>query len=180
MHEKLEIPVYSMLPKPLIRLCVGGTADSEHGGTKTAMWYLAELVLKIIVADDPRNLVHQNLVLIRADAPEEAYEKALHFGKTSETSYENSDGKAVHITFEGLSDLDSIDEELEDGAELTFHYKVNVSEEQLRSIVQPRDRLRALLPPTRAEGPDYASREILALVEKKLGARSSTLDPPIK
>ena len=126
------------------------------------MWYLAELVMQIVVADDPRNVVHQNLVLVSADAPEEAYEKALHFGK-------NPDGKSVQISFEGLSDLDQIDEELEDGAELTFHYKVNVSEEQLRSIVQPRDRLRAFLPPTRAEGPDYTSREILALVERKLG-----------
>jgi len=143
--------------------------DSGHGGIRSAVWYLAELVMKIVVADDPRNVVHQNLVLVRADAPEEAYEKALHFGKGSETSYENPEGKLVQITFEGLSDLDLILEELEDGAELTFHYKINVSEEQLRSIVQPKDRLRAFLPPKRAEGPDYASREILALVERKSG-----------
>jgi len=133
------------------------------------MWYLAEVVMKIVVADDPRNVVHQNLVLIRAATPEEAYEKALHCGKNGETSYDNPEGKAVQITFEGLSDLDLIDEELEDGAELTFHYKVSVSEEQLQSIVQPRDRLRAFVPPTRAEGPDYTSREILALVERELG-----------
>jgi hypothetical protein len=158
-----------MLQKLLIRLHAGVTAGSEHGGVRIVMWYLAELVMQIVVADDPRNVVHQNLVLVSADAPEEAYEKALHFGKNSETSYENPDGKSVQISFEGLSDLDQIDEELEDGAELTFHYKVNVSEEQLRSIVQPRDRLRAFLPPTRAEGPDYTSREILALVERKLG-----------
>ena len=133
------------------------------------MWYLAELVMKIIVADDPRNVVHQNLVLVRADAPEEAYEKALHFGKSSETSYENPNGKTVQITFEGLSDLvDVIDEELEDGTELMFHYKVSVSEEQLRSIVLSKDRLHAFLPPTRAEGPEYASREVLDLVEREL------------
>jgi hypothetical protein len=137
-----------------------------------AMWYLAELVMKIVVADDARNVVHQNLVLVRATTPEEAYEKALHFGKNAETSYENPDGKTVQISFEGLSDLDLIDEELEDGAELRFHYKVNVSEEQLQSIVRPRDRLRAFLPPMRAEGPDYSSRDVLALVRRKLGERS--------
>jgi len=136
----------------------------------TDTWYIAELVMKMIVADDPRNVVHQNLVLIRADAPEKAYEKALLLGKKSETSYENPEGKAVQITFEGLSDLDLIYEELEDGAEIAFHYKTNVSEEQLQSIVKPRDRLRAFLPPMRAEGPDYKSREVLALVERKLGA----------
>jgi len=134
-------------------------------------WYFAELVMKIIVADDPRNVVHQNLVLIRADAPEEAYEKALLLGKKGETSYENSDGKAVQITFAGLSDLDLIYEELEDGAEIAFHYKVDVSEEALQSIVRPRDRLRAFLPPTKAEGPNYASGEILALAERELSNR---------
>lgn len=139
---------------------------------EAAMWYLAELVMKIVVEDDPRNVVHQNVVLVRAATPDEAYEKALHFGKNGETSYENPDGKSVQISFEGLSDLDLIDEELEDGAELTFHYKVNVSEEQLRSIVRPRDRLRAFLPPMRAEGPDYSSRDVLALVGRKLGGRS--------
>jgi hypothetical protein len=106
--------------------------------------------------------------LISADAPEEAYVKALQIGKNSETSYENPDGKAVEITFEGLSDLDLIDEELEDGAELTFHYKVDVSEKQLQSILQPKDCLRAFLPSRPAEGPNYASKEILAEVERRI------------
>jgi len=132
------------------------------------MWYVAEVVMKIVVAEDPRNVVHQNLVLISADAPEEAYVKALQIGKNSETSYENPDGKAVEITFEGLSDLDLIDEELEDGAELTFHYKVDVSEKQLQSILQPKDCLRAFLPHRPAEGPNYASKEILAEVERRI------------
>jgi Domain of unknown function (DUF4288) len=133
------------------------------------MWYVAELVMKIVVAEDPRHVVHQNLVLIHADAPEEAYEKALYFGKNGEASYENPDGKSVQISFEGLSDLDLIDEELEDGAEIAFHYKTDVSEEQLRNMVKPRDRLRAFLPPMRAEGPDYTSKDVLALVAQKLG-----------
>lgn len=137
------------------------------------MWYVAELVMKIVVAEDARNVVHQNLVLIHADAPEEAYTKALEVGKNNEVSYENPEGKRVEITFEGLSDLDQIYEDLEDGAELTFRSTMDVSEEQLRSLVQPKDRLRAFLPPTRAEGPDYASKEILALVERQLGSKES-------
>ena len=133
-------------------------------------WFLAELVMKITVADDPRNVVHQNLVLIRADSADEAYEKAIQFGKKEEISYDNPARKAVHFHFEGVSDLIDIIEELEDGAELDFHYTVAMPNENIRSLVPPRDRLRAFLPPRRAEEPDYASGEIMAEVARMMEA----------
>ena len=142
-----------------------------------AEWYLAELVMKITVAEDPRNVVHQNLVLVRASAPDEAYEKALEFGKAAETSYDNPAGKAVEIKFEGLSDLVEIDEDLEDGAETAFRYKVDVPDDQLQALVLSRDRLPAFLPPRRAEGPDYASGEIAAEVERRFGIRRPEFQP---
>jgi hypothetical protein len=132
-------------------------------------WYLAELVMKITVAEDPRNVVHQNLILVRANSPDEAYEKALKFGKAAETSYDNPDGKAVQFSFEGLSDLVDIYEDLEDGAEISFLYKVGLSEKQIKSLVRPRNCLPVFLPPREAEGPDYASGEVIALLEKELG-----------
>lgn len=137
----------------------------------TSEWYLAELVMKITVAGDPRNVVHQNLVLVRASSSDEAYEKALQFGKNGEVSYDNPAGKAVQIRFEGISDLTEIYEDLEDGAELGFRYKVDMSEEQIRSLVLPRDCLPAFLPPARAEGPDYASEEVIAEVERRFGIK---------
>jgi hypothetical protein len=118
--------------------------------------------MKITVADDPRNVVHQNLVLIRADSADEAYEKAIQFGKKEEISYDNPAGKAVHFHFEGVSYLVDIIDGLEDGAELDFHYTVAMPNENIRSLVPPRDRLRAFLPPRMAEGPDYASAEVMA------------------
>jgi hypothetical protein len=78
-----------------------------------AKWYLAWLVLEIIVEDDPRNIVHINLMLIRADSPGEAYEKAIELGKESEISYENPDGKSVVHVFRGIRDLNVIHDELE-------------------------------------------------------------------
>ena len=33
-----------------------------------AKWYLADIVLEITIEDDPRNVVHTNLVLISADS----------------------------------------------------------------------------------------------------------------
>jgi len=133
-------------------------------------WYLAELVMKITVADDPRNVVHQNLVLIKAGSAAKAHKRALDLGKKQEISYANPYGKIVRFSFEGLSGLDLIDEELEDGAEIAFHSTVNVPDEQLRMMLVPRDRLHVFLPPTQAEGPNYASGEVLAL----LGRGSAT------
>ncbi|MGO9777947.1 MAG: DUF4288 domain-containing protein [Terracidiphilus sp.] len=133
-------------------------------------WFLAELVMKITVADDPRNVVHQNLFLIHANSADEAYEKAVQFGKNEEISYDNPAGKAVHFHFEGVSDLVDILGELEDGEELDFHYTVDMPEKRIQSLVLPRERLRAFLPPRRAEGPDYTSGEIMAKVARMLEA----------
>jgi hypothetical protein len=133
-------------------------------------WFLAELVMKITVADDPRNVVHQNLVLIRADSADEAYKKAVQFGKNEEISYDNPAGKAVHSCFEGVSDLIDIIDDLYDGAELDFHYTVAMPEEKMQSLVPPRERLRAFLPPRRAEGPNYTSAEIMAKVARMMEA----------
>lgn len=132
-------------------------------------WYLAELVMKLTVANDTRNEVHQNVFLIQADSPDEAYEKALKFGRREETSYLNSVGNVVRISFEGISDLVDVVEELVDGAELMFRRKVNVTEKKLRSMVLPKERLRVFLPRQRANGPDFASAEVLALLERELG-----------
>jgi hypothetical protein len=60
-----------------------------------AKWYLAEIVEQITVSGGPRNIIHTNLVLIRADSPDEAYDKAVELGSAGEVSYENTDGKIV-------------------------------------------------------------------------------------
>lgn len=137
-------------------------------------WYIAELVMEIRVADDPRNVVHQNLTLIQANSADEAYKKATQFGKAGETSYDNPSGKLVTIKFRGVSDLDEIHEELEDGAEIDFHYKVDLSEAEVKALVVPREKLRAFLSPQRADGPDYASGEIVSEIEHRFGIKRPT------
>jgi hypothetical protein len=68
---------------------------------KGAKWYLAELVEEITVEDEPRNVVHTNVILVRADSPQEAYDRSLGLGKQSETSYENLAGRLGALpTFE--------------------------------------------------------------------------------
>src|SRR5580658_4503571 len=85
---------------------------------ESAKWYLAEIVEQITVEGDPRNVVHTNLVLVRADSPDEAYQKAIELGTAGDASFENPDGKWVTFRFRGLHDLNVIYDELEDGAEL--------------------------------------------------------------
>jgi hypothetical protein len=51
---------------------------------KSAKWYLAEIVEQITVEGDPRSVVHTNLVLVRADSPEEAYQRAIELGAAGE------------------------------------------------------------------------------------------------
>ena len=85
-----------------------------------AKWYIADVVMQIRVDGDPRTLVHINTLLVRADSPDEAYEKALDLGRGQDSIYENPEGREVSITFRGLQDLNVIHDPLEHGAELCY------------------------------------------------------------
>jgi hypothetical protein len=128
---------------------------------KDAKWYLAEIVQEIKVEGDPRNVVHTNTVLIRADSPEEAYEKSVKLGKEHETSYENPDGKTVTFHFRSLHDLNVIYDELEHGAELTYTEGVGMDEEEIRSLISEKSGLGVFAPISPSKGPDYASGDII-------------------
>ncbi len=75
---------------------------------ESAKWYLAEMVEQITVEGDSGNVVHTILVLIRADSPDEAYQRSLELGVVRERSYANPDGKSVTVRFRGLRDLSVI------------------------------------------------------------------------
>ncbi|MGH9648306.1 MAG: DUF4288 domain-containing protein, partial [Bryobacteraceae bacterium] len=106
-----------------------------------AKWYLARLVEQITVEGDPRNVVHTNLVLVRADSPEEAYPKALDLGAQGETTYDNPQGRRVKIAFRGLHDLDVICDPLEHGAELEFRQRLDMDETAIEKWICPKEEL---------------------------------------
>jgi hypothetical protein len=108
---------------------------------QNAKWYLADIVLEITIQDDPENIVHVNLTLIRAHAPQEAYDRANEVGKQSETIYENTEGKTVKVTFRGLRDLNVIHDELEHGSEVIYEELTGLSEEQLNNLVHSKQAL---------------------------------------
>jgi uncharacterized protein DUF4288 len=128
---------------------------------QSAKWYLAEIVQQITVEDDPRNIIHTNLVLVRANSPEEAYQRAIELGTAGEASYENPDGKGVTIRFRGLHDVNVIHDELEHGAELIYSENMGMDESAIQEWLTPKEGLGIFLPITPSTGPDYRSRDIV-------------------
>lgn len=126
-----------------------------------ARWYLAEIVEEITVEDEADNIVHRNLVLIRADSPEEAFEKSVELGKGTDLRYDNPEGKQVHIRFRGLAELYAVCDELDHGAELLYTEDVGVPELRIEQWIRPKEELAVF----RADGPrstpDYSSGEIM-------------------
>jgi hypothetical protein len=106
-------------------------------------WYLAELVEEIKIDGEDENIVHNNLVLIHAESPEEAYKKALARGSAINDTYEMSPGKKVISTFRGLSDLNPILDELEDGATIAYEELTDLTEEEISEMVPAKDELGA-------------------------------------
>lgn len=50
---------------------------------QTRQWYVADIIIEIVVQRDPRNVVHINTVLVRAANDEEAYLKAIELGRSA-------------------------------------------------------------------------------------------------
>jgi Domain of unknown function (DUF4288) len=132
-----------------------------------AKWYLADIIEEIRVEGDPRNVVHTNVVLIQANSPIEAFEKAIAVGKNGETSYQNPDGKLVNIRYRGLRQLNVIHEEIEDGAEIAYEEEIGLSEEEIQGRVRGKEELAVFAPIERSPGPDYAAREVVEEVYQR-------------
>ncbi|GCF11147.1 DUF4288 domain-containing protein [Dictyobacter arantiisoli] len=103
--------------------------------SKNVKWYLAELVEEIETEGESENVVHNNLVLIRADSPEEAYAKAMARGQELNDDYDNAEGQQVTVTFRGLSDLNPILDELEDGTEIAYEELRGLSAADIAEMV---------------------------------------------
>lgn len=128
---------------------------------KDAKWYLADIVEEIRVEGDRRNVVHTNLILIRADSPNEAYEEAIALGRRGNIRYRNPDGKMVTIRFRGLRELNVIHDELGHGSEITFSEDVGVSEKRIKKWVSSKRKLGVFAPIQPPSGPNYVDGGIM-------------------
>lgn len=112
-------------------------------------WYVAILILRFEFYDEKkahvnrRCNVHENMHLIQASTPEDAYTKAMHLGQVSNGTEGIDDFKRKGIwIFEGLNELIPVYEKIEDGCEIlwTKHY---CSVKTATNMVKRKDDLQA-------------------------------------
>src|SRR5271156_3337032 len=101
-----------------------------------AKWYIADIIQEFKIEGEQDNVVHIDTTLVRADSPDEAFERALALGREGEDSYKNPSGRLVTVRFRGLWDLNVVDGELEHGTELLFDRKEGLSEMEMRQLVR--------------------------------------------
>lgn len=106
-------------------------------------WFRADLIQQFDFANGDPLLVWVNQILIRADSLELAYTKALAHGELYNETFTNTDGELVTVRFRGLEDLYLIYDKLEDGAELLYTEYDDLTEEDISSMITPRERLAA-------------------------------------
>jgi Domain of unknown function (DUF4288) len=133
-----------------------------------AKWYIAEIIMECQVEGDPRNVVHVNIVLVRADSPEKAFEKAEELGRDGDDSYLNTSDRMVTFRYRGLRDLHLIHDELEHGGELMFEEEIGVLEEDLQAMITLKSDLSVFreFQPRDPYDPNYHSKEIMDEVNK--------------
>jgi catechol 2,3-dioxygenase-like lactoylglutathione lyase family enzyme len=138
-------------------------------------WYLADLVVRFDVQDDPRGVVHINRCLVEARDAEEAYVKAMALGREYDQQYPNPAGKEVRGRFLGLFDLLEIYEPLEDGSEIAYEERIGVSDIEARRMISTRDQLGVFRKEFPSAPPDYSSAEIIHEVDDILPPRVASI-----
>jgi hypothetical protein len=71
-------------------------------------WYVAQLVLESKVQDEPRPIVQIESILLHAESPNAAYEKATELCASPEHAYRNSSGVPVRQSYIGIHDIDNL------------------------------------------------------------------------
>jgi hypothetical protein len=131
---------------------------------QTRQWYVADIIIEIVVQRDPRNVVHINTVLVRAANDEEAYLKAIELGRRQAgDSYLNPAGKRVQTKFVGLRGLDLVHDPLTHGCEIMYEERVRVSRKQLSALVTKKSDLNLFRRRSEDKNdnrPDYSCGEI--------------------
>lgn len=71
-------------------------------------WFSAVVVMECRVSNRSADLWDEQVHLIRAQSPEDAYKAARQLGKESETRYRNSAGEPVRWRFAGVGELEEL------------------------------------------------------------------------
>ena len=113
-------------------------------------WYVASLVERFefydedIASANHRCEAWENLVLIKAETPDEAYRKVVALGKLHNRSEMwTPAGRKGAWRFEGISSLLPVYEELEDGAEIRWTKHQNKAVKTIKAKVKRKAQLEA-------------------------------------
>lgn len=108
-------------------------------------WYISHEILSFESSKQNEAVdcltIWENLILIKANDPEEAYQKAVEHGRLQEESVE-IDGTDGYCRFLGLKNLFLIYDQLQDGTELEW-YQREVSVSQIGNLIKSKERLHA-------------------------------------
>jgi len=112
---------------------------------ETRKWYISHEILCFQRSNEnkagERLTIWENLILIRANDPEEAYQKSIAHGRLNEETVQ-IDGEDGYCRFLGLKNLFLIYDQLEDGTELEW-YEREVSASELSNMIKPKESLHA-------------------------------------
>lgn len=114
---------------------------------RTRKWYISHEILCAVTdgqGPDETLIVWENLILIQANSPEDAYEKAIQHGRDSEEEI-RINGKEGRHRFFGLKDLVLVYDDLEHGAELEWH-EMELTKTEVEKLLKEKDLLHAFNP----------------------------------
>lgn len=113
---------------------------------KTLNWYIAHEILYFEPKLQQKSkktewTVWENLILLKAKSPHEAYQKAIEHGRASEQAVKIN-GKDGLCRFRGLRDLTLVYDKLEHGAELEWRV-LRISPGKLGRLVTTKRKMQA-------------------------------------
>lgn len=120
--------------------------DPENQVDRSRKWYISHELLSFEgsskrTSAGKKRIVWENLILIKARGPGEAYRKAVRHGRLSEGQVK-IDGENGHCKFKGLRDLVLIYDPLQDGTEIEWH-DLQLSQSQLARILKKKHQMQA-------------------------------------
>jgi Domain of unknown function (DUF4288) len=134
---------------------------------KDARWYLADIIEEIKTEGEKRSLVHVNIVLVKSDSSENAYENALELGHQCNQTYKNTEGKKVTCRFRGLHDLNVIHGELEHGTEMIYQRRTELTQSAVKRLISKKKDLGVFTPIRPFKRPNFMPQRIADELKKR-------------
>lgn len=110
-------------------------------------WYVASVLLRFEFYDEDKTKLNRrcrawvNEILIKAKTPEQAYKRALFWGKLGEGEDLTDEGRKGKWIFECLISLLPIYEKFEDGAEIAWEDYQNITVKRVKNWVRNKGKL---------------------------------------